>query len=240
MHQPQRIVIKLGTNLLTGGKNSLDLKTIEDIIKQIASMKISGGDVLIVSSGAVAACQDPLSRTPGKDKLQRGTIAYRQALAALGQPQLMMAFEQLAAKHDFEVAQALISRGDLQSRSRYLNIRNTLDALLAVGAVPILNENDVVAVEELTGDVYGDNDRLSAMLANTLDADLLILLGEIDGLHTTDPKIDPDSKLIDHVTEITDDIQQSALGPSDQQGSGGMTSKLEAARISMDLSLIHI
>ena len=234
MHQPQRIVIKLGTNLLTGGKNSLDLKTIEDIIKQIASMKKSGVDVLIVSSGAVAAGQDPLSRTPGKDKLQRGTIAYRQALAALGQPQLMMAFEQLAAKHDFEVAQALISRGDLQSRSRYLNIRNTLDALLAVGAVPILNENDVVAVEELTGDVYGDNDRLSAMLANTVDADLLILLGEIDGLHTTDPKIDPDSKLIDHVTEITDDIQQSALGPSDQQGTGGMTSKLEAARISMD------
>ena len=232
--RPGRIVLKLGTNLLTGGKNSLDLKTIGDIIKQIASVKTSGIDVLIVSSGAVAAGQDPLSRTPGKDKLQHGTIAYRQALAALGQPQLMMTFKQLFAELGFEVAQALISRSDLQSRSRYLNVRNTLDALLAIGAIPILNENDVVAVEELAGEVYGDNDRLSAMLANTVDADLLILLGEIDGLHTTDPNINPNSKRIDNVIEITDDIQQSALGPSDQQGSGGMASKLEAARISMD------
>ncbi len=227
-------MVKLGTNLLTSGKDSLDLETIGDIFSQIAAIKSSGIEVLIVSSGAVAAGRESLSRTPGKGKLQRVTVAYRQALAALGQPQLMMTFEQLFAKHDVEVAQALISRGDLQSRSRYLNVRNTLDALLSIGAVPILNENDVVAVEELAGEVYGDNDRLSAMVANTVDADLLILLGDMDGLHTSDPHIDPDSELISTVNEIDDTIVKAAQGPHDLQGSGGMASKLDAARMSMD------
>jgi glutamate 5-kinase len=232
--RPKRIVVKLGTNLLTSRKDSLDLETIGDIFRQIAMVKASGVEVLIVSSGAVAAGRESLSRTPGKNKLQRGTVAYRQALAALGQPQLMMTFEQLFAKHDVEVAQALISRGDLQSRSRYLNVRNTLDALLSIGAVPIMNENDVVAVEELAGEVYGDNDRLSAMIANTVDADLLILLGDMDGLHTTDPHIDPDSELISTVSKIDAAIERAARGPHDLQGSGGMASKLDAARLSMD------
>jgi glutamate 5-kinase len=232
--RPKRIVVKLGTNLLTSGKDSLDLETIGDIFQQIAAVKTSGIEVLIVSSGAVAAGRDSLSRTPDKGKLQRGTVAYRQALAALGQPQLMMTFEQLFAKHDVEVAQALVSRGDLRSRSRYLNVRNTLDALLSIGAVPILNENDVVAVEELAGEVYGDNDRLSAMVANTVDADLLILLGDMDGLHTSDPHIDPDSELIPVVSNIDSNIERAAQGPHDQQGSGGMASKLDAARMSMD------
>lgn len=234
LKRPKRIVVKLGTNLLTSGKDSLDLETIKGIFKQVASVKATGIEVLIVTSGAVAAGRESLSRTPGKGKLQRGTVAYRQALAALGQPQLMMTFEQLFAEHNVEVAQALISRGDLQSRSRYLNVRNTLDALLSIGAVPILNENDVVAVEELAGEVYGDNDRLSAMVANTVDADLLILLGDMDGLHATDPHIDPDSELISTVTEIDHTIELAARGPHDQRGSGGMASKLDAARLSMD------
>ncbi len=232
--RPKRIVVKLGTNLLTGGKDSLDLKTIKDIFRQIASVRASGIDVLIVSSGAVAAGRASLSRTPDKNKLQRDTVAYRQTLAALGQPQLMMTFAQIFNEHNIEVAQALISRGDLQSRSRYLNVRNTLDALLSIGAIPILNENDVVAVEELAGLVYGDNDRLSAMIASTVDADLLILLGDMDGLHTTDPHIDPSSELISFVYEIDATIENAASGPHDLQGSGGMESKLEAGRISMD------
>jgi glutamate 5-kinase len=232
--RPKRIVVKLGTNLLTGGRDSLDLEVIGGIFEQIAAVKASGVEVLIVSSGAVAAGRESLSRTPRKGKLQLGTVAYRQALAALGQPQLMMTFEQLFAKHNIEVAQALISRGDLQSRSRYLNVRNTLDALLSIGAVPIINENDVVAVEELAGEVYGDNDRLSAMLANTIDANLLILLGDMDGLHNTDPHIDPNSELISTVTKIDAVIENAARGPHDKRGSGGMASKLDAARLSMD------
>lgn len=232
--RPKRMVIKLGTNLLTSGKDSLDLETIGTISRQIATVKASGTEVLIVSSGAVAAGRGPLSRTPGKDRLQRVTVAYRQALAALGQPQLMMTFERFFAESNVEVAQALISRGDLQSRTRYLNVRNTLEALLSVGAVPIVNENDVVAVEELAGQVYGDNDRLSAMVANTVDADLLILLGDMDGLYTTDPHIDPKAELIPIVSEINDDIERAARGPHDNRGSGGMASKLEAARLSMD------
>ena len=232
--RPTRIVVKLGTNLLTAGKDALDLETIGSIFAQIASVKSSGVEVLIVSSGAVAAGRESLSRAPSKNKLQRGTVAYRQALAALGQPQLMMTFAQLFSNHDVEVAQALISRGDLQSRSRYLNVRNTLDALLSIGAVPIINENDVVAVEELAGEVYGDNDRLSAMVANTVDADLLILLGDMDGLHKTDPHIDPNSELISTVDKIDESIEKAARGPHDLQGSGGMASKLEAARLSTD------
>ena len=232
--RPTRIVVKLGTNLLTGGKDALDLATIGSIFAQIASVRSSGVEVLIVSSGAVAAGRESLARTPLKNKLQLGTVAYRQALAALGQPQLMMTFTQLFANHDVEVAQALISRADLQSRSRYINVRNTLDALLSIGAVPIINENDVVAVEELAGEVYGDNDRLSAMVANTVDADLLILLGDMDGLYTTDPHIDPNSELISVVDKIDQSIENSAGGPHDLQGSGGMASKLEAARLSTD------
>ena len=153
-----RVVVKLGTNLLTGGQDELDLQTIGELFRQIAEVKKTGVEVLVVTSGAVAAGRESLSRTPEKDRLQSGTVAYRQALAALGQPQLMKTFEALFAEHNVEIAQALISRGDLQSRARYLNVRNTLDALLAIGAVPVLNENDVVAVEELAGEVYGDNE----------------------------------------------------------------------------------
>ena len=232
--RPKRVVIKLGTNLLTGGADSLDLDAIRPIVQQVAAVKATGIEVLIVSSGAVAAGRGPLSRTPGKDRLQRGTVAYRQALAALGQPQLMMTFEQLFADFNVEIAQALISRGDLQSRARYLNVRNTLEAILSIGAVPILNENDVVAVEELAGEVYGDNDRLSAMVANAVDADLLILLGEMEGLYTTDPVLDPSADLISTVSEINGDIEKAARGPHDKRGSGGMASKLDAARLAMD------
>ena len=230
----RRVVVKLGTNLLTGGQDELDLQTIGELFRQIAEVKKTGVEVLVVTSGAVAAGRESLSRTPEKDRLQSGTVAYRQALAALGQPQLMKTFEALFAEHNVEIAQALISRGDLQSRARYLNVRNTLDALLAIGAVPVLNENDVVAVEELAGEVYGDNDRLSAMVANTVDADLLILLGDMDGLHTADPHLDPNAELISAVETITPEIERVALGPHDGRGSGGMASKLEAANIAMD------
>ena len=191
--RPKRLVLKLGTNLLTGGRDSLDLKTIENICQQVAVVKSAGVEVLIVTSGAVAAGRESLLRTPGKTTLQNNTVAYRQTLAALGQPQLMMTFKQVFADHDIEVAQALISRGDLQSRTRYLNVRNTLEALISIGVVPILNENDVVAVEEIAGEIYGDNDRLSAMVANAVDADLLLLLGDMQGLYTIDPHIDPNA-----------------------------------------------
>ena len=232
--RPKRLVLKLGTNLLTGGRDSLDLKTIENICQQVSAVKLAGVEVLIVTSGAVAAGRESLLRTPGKTTLQNGTVAYRQTLAALGQPQLMMTFKQVFADHDIEVAQALISRGDLQSRTRYLNVRNTLEALISIGVVPILNENDVVAVEEIAGEIYGDNDRLSAMVANAVDADLLLLLGDMQGLYTIDPHIDPNSELITIVHEITAEIKQAARGPHDEQGSGGMASKLDAAHLSMD------
>ena len=179
-----------------------------------------------MSSGAVAAGRHAL-KVPreGKD------LPMRQVLAAVGQGRLMHAYEQLFSREGISVAQALLSRRDLTDRLGYLNVRNTLLGLLERGVVPIVNENDVVAVEELAGEHFGDNDTLSALVANLVDADLLVMLGEVEGLFTADPHLDPDASLIPEVGQLSSDI--SALGgPSIDGGArGGMATKLEAARL---------
>jgi glutamate 5-kinase len=232
---PQRVVLKFGTNLLTSG-DALDEEAIRSLVDQASEIKGRGIEVLIVTSGAVAAGRSALARTPSKDRLTPRTVAYRQALAALGQAQLMRVYERLFGEHGIVVAQALISRGDLQRKSGqrplgYLNVRNTLEALLDIGAVPIINENDVVAVDELEGEVYGDNDRLSAMVANAVDADLLVLLGEMEGLFTADPHLDPEALVVPVVEEISAAIEKAAGKSLDSRGRGGMASKVEAARL---------
>jgi glutamate 5-kinase len=227
----RRIVIKLGTNLITGRKSGIDEATLAALVAQVAEVYRAGTDVLVVTSGAVGAGRQVLGQTRNPERLQQRTLSHRQALAALGQTQLMMTYERLFDRHDIQVAQALISRGDLTRRLGYLNVRNTLDALLEIGAVPVINENDVVAVEELEGVVYGDNDRLSAMVANAVDADLLILLGEMEGLFEEDPHLNPQAKLIPEISGITPAVRRIARGPHDGRGSGGMTSKLEAAEL---------
>ncbi len=231
----RRIVVKLGTNLITGSpdaeghRRGIDEDSVRNLVAQMAALHADGKQIIVVSSGAVGAGREILLEKNGSRVPNHRTVAYRQMLAALGQTQLMLTYERLFGEHGIHVAQALISRGDLTQRQRYLNVRGTLEAILEVGAVPIVNENDVVAVEELAGVVYGDNDRLSAMLANDLEADLLILLGEIDGLYETDPHIDKNAKIISEVPSITTTIRQAARGPHDGRGSGGMASKLEAA-----------
>lgn len=229
--RPQRVVIKLGTQLLTGGRDSLDESTVAKLVAQVAEVRKGGVEVLVVTSGAVAAGRNALAGSKSAKRVQPRTVAYRQALAALGQTQLMLTYERLFGEQGIEVAQALISRDDLQSRLGYLNIRNTLETLLEIGAVPVINENDVVAVEELEGEVYGDNDRLSAMVANAVDADLLILLGDMEGLFTADPHIDPEALVIPLVEEITPQIEAIAGETHDGRGRGGMASKLAAARL---------
>jgi len=222
----RRVVVKAGTSLLTGGADRLDLEMMATLVGQISRLHGLGVEVILVSSGAVAAGRHVLGVTrEGKD------LPLRQALAAVGQGHLMHAYEQLFSWHDIPVAQALLSRRDLVDRLGYLNVRNTLLALLEHRVVPIINENDVVAVEELTGNVFGDNDTLSAMVANIVDADLLVMLGEIKGLFTADPHLDPNARLIPVVERISDDIETMG-GPSwKNNGRGGMATKLDAARL---------
>lgn len=231
----KRIVVKLGTNLISGPRDAdghrkgIDEESLSGIVAQIAALHSAGSQVIVVTSGAVGAGREVFARDTGKATPQPRSVAFRQMLAALGQTQLMLAYERLFSKYNINVAQALISRGDLTQRQRYLNVRDTLEALLGFGAIPIVNENDVVAVDEIAGVVYGDNDRLSAMVANDLEADLLILLGEIEGLYEKDPHLDPAAKVIAEVPRISREIRRIAKGPHDGRGSGGMASKLEAA-----------
>jgi len=227
----RRVVVKVGTNLLAGGGGAVNEGFIGDLARQAAHLRAHSLDVLLVTSGAVAAGGEPLDRTGRADHLNPRSMPYRQVLASLGQTQLMRIYERRFEEHGIVVAQVLISRGDIQSRLGYLNIRNTLEALLDVGAVPVVNENDVVAVEELEGQVYGDNDRLSALVANLIDADLLILLGEIEGMFTADPHSDPDARLIPRVERIDEQVELAAGDARDGRGRGGMASKVAAARL---------
>ena len=181
----RRIVAKAGTSLLTRDGGRLNPEAMGALVRQIAQLHQRGAEVLLVTSGAVAAGREVLGvPQEGKD------LPFRQVLAAVGQSRLMRTYEELFGRHDILVAQALLTWKDLSDRQSYLNVRNTLMALMELGAVPVLNENDVVAVDEI-GEVFGDNDRLSAMVANLVDADLLVVLTEVDGLYTADPNQDP-------------------------------------------------
>ncbi|MBI4298551.1 MAG: glutamate 5-kinase [Chloroflexi bacterium] len=221
-----RIVVKAGTRLLTGGSDRLDLGQMATLVGQMARLHQKGVQVLLVSSGAVAAGRQALGLPR-----ERKEIPFRQVLAAVGQARLMQAYENLFAEHEITVAQALLTRGDVADRLGYLNIRNTLLALLDVRVIPIINENDVVAVEELQGEIFGDNDNLSAMVANLVDADLLVMLGEVEGMYTADPHRDPNAHLIERVEKIDAPIESLAGGSSDSQARGGMATKIEAARL---------
>ena len=220
-----RLVVKLGTNLITAGTDRLDLDVMATLVGQVARLHQQRLEVIIVSSGAIAA---------GRQKLglarERKDIPFRQVMAAVGQNALMQSYEQLFSWHGITVAQTLLTKGDLSDRLGYLNARNTLLALLELGVVPIVNENDVVAVDELGGADFGDNDNLSAMVANLVDADLLVLLGDVAGLYTADPGRDKDATLIPRVDRIDDGIERLA-GGAGGRGHGGMATKVQAARL---------
>ena len=194
----ERAVFKLGTNIVTRDSGALDVETITGLVDQLADAHRAGLEVVIVSSGAVGAGMDTLvGLSPrSRSRLRRRNVTARQAAAAVGQVDVIALYKSLFGKYRIEVAQTLLSRSVLNQREGYLNVRGTMEMLLEAGIVPIVNENDVVAVEEIVGVTYGDNDRLSAMLANALDADLLVLLGEMNGLHTADPNHDPEAELI--------------------------------------------
>jgi glutamate 5-kinase len=225
-HKHGRIVVKVGTNLLTGGGDQLDLAIIESIVDQVARLHASGIRPIIVTSGAVAAGRARL----GGVRRSRRDVPFRQVLASIGQSQLMHVYDRLFAAREIITAQTLLTRRDLTDRLGYLNARNTLLALLDYGVVPIVNENDVVAVEELAETRIGENDTLAALSANLVDADLLIMLMSREGLYTADPGSDPSAKLIDRVERVDATIEAMA-GGSEGGGSGGMVTKLHAARV---------
>jgi len=222
----KRVVAKFGTNLLTGGTGRLDLKTMASLVEQTAQLHKKGHEIIIVSSGAVAAGRQKL----GINKDQKGT-AFKQVLASVGQNQLMHAYDQLFSWHNITIAQALLTKADLVDRAGYLNARNTLMALIELGVICIVNENDVVATDELGEHKFGDNDNLSAMVANLVDADLLALLTDIDGLYTADPQRNPDAKFIPMVEKIDASIERIATGTVSASGVGGMITKIEAAKL---------
>ena len=221
-----RIVVKAGTALLTGGGQHIDIEVMAALVGQIARLHSRGSEMLLVSSGAVAAGRRVLGVSD-----EGSNLPLKQALAAVGQGHLMHTYEQLFSWQQIPIAQGLISQRDISDRLGYINIRNALMELARRRVVPIINENDVVAIEELTGEVFGDNDRLSALVANLVDADLLIIVGSVGGLYTADPNIDSDARLIPVVERVSDEVQRLG-GPSlDALGRGGMRTKLEAARM---------
>jgi glutamate 5-kinase len=221
----RRVVAKLGTNLLTGGGTRLDLQVMASLVSQVATVRSHGGELIIVSSGAIAAGRHRLSA----QRTGEGDMVERQVLASIGMSHLMRSYDDLFAWHDVIPAQALLTRRDLGDRQGYLNARNTLLTLLELGIVPVVNENDVVAPDEVNIG-FGDNDSLSAQVANLVDADLLAILSDVAGLYTADPRLDPEARLIERVEHIDATIETMA-GPSGARGRGGMATKLQAAKL---------
>ena len=224
-HSYKRIVAKFGTNLLTAGTDRIDTNVLSGIVQQVAQLHKEGKEIILVSSGAVASGRQLL--TLPKDKKD---VPARQVMAAVGQHVLMNSYTELFRRHGIVTAQALLTKLDLANRLSYLNARNTLLTLLELGVVTIINENDVVAIEELEGARFGDNDNLSGMVANLVDADLLVIMSDVAGLYTADPVLDKNAKLIPVVEQIDKSIEKMA-GGTRGRGTGGMTTKIQAAKL---------
>ena len=219
----KRIIIKIGTSTLTSGTSVISLPRLVQVVQQIADMQTNGIQVILVTSGGIAAGREALG-FPDFPKF----VPSKQMLSSIGQPRLMSIYNDLFKLYGKTVSQILLTRSDLSDRRRYLNARNTLEALLSYGVIPIINENDTVATEEIR---FGDNDNLSALVANLIDADLLILLTDQDGIYSSDPRVDPDAKLIPSVStpDIPEILWNAAGGSKSDLGTGGMVTKLEAA-----------
>ncbi|MCZ2111486.1 MAG: glutamate 5-kinase [Dehalococcoidia bacterium] len=221
----RRIVAKFGTSLLTAGSKRLDLEAMSRLVGQVVRLRAQGAQVVVVSSGAQAAGRHRMA-----NRIRPGATLSRQAIASVGQSHLMQSWDELFDWHDTVVAQVLLTRRDLSDRLGYLNARNTLRDLLEAGAVPIVNENDAVALDQVLATRIGENDSLSAYVANLVDADLLAILTDVDGLYDGDPSVNPEAKRIERVERIDSTIEALA-GGARGPGTGGMLTKLTAARI---------
>ena len=218
-----RIVVKVGTSSLVNEQGALDPGKLGALVRQLAEVKKQGKDVILVTSGAIRAGMERLAMTE-----RPRTIPDQQATAAVGQGALMQKYTELLSEYGIVPAQVLVTRDDFHNRLRYLNARNTFYTLIRFGCLPVVNENDTVATEEIR---FGENDTLSALVAACVDADLLVNLSDVDGLCDGDPRLDANCKLIDEVPRITPEIEALAGGTHGLSGSGGMRTKVEAAKI---------
>ena len=226
----QRLVVKLGSALLTDGNGNIRRSWLDALADDIAALHGLGCAVMLVSSGAIAVGRRRLGLTRGpRNRTLR--LEESQAAAAVGQIRLAHAWQEALARHRIAVAQILLTLDETENRRRYLNARNTMQALVQLGVIPVINENDTVATEEIR---FGDNDRLAARVAQMMSADTCVLLTDIDGLYTADPRGNEAAELIPTVRAITPEIVAMAGKPQSDDGSGGMITKLEAARIAMD------
>ena len=224
-----RVVIKVGTSTLTHKNGHINIRRIENLCKEISDLKNSGLEIIFVSSGAIAM---GLGKLGLKEKPQ--DIPSKQACAAIGQCELMYFYDKLFQEYNHTIAQILMTGADFENPERHENFTNTLDRLLEFGVLPVINENDTIATAEIK---VGDNDTLSAITAVGASADLLIILSDIDGLYTADPRKVSDATLIPIVTEINDEIKTKAGTAGTSRGTGGMITKLHAAQICMDAGI---
>ncbi|MDY4920235.1 MAG: glutamate 5-kinase [Phascolarctobacterium sp.] len=218
----KRIVVKVGTSTITYANGKRNFSQIDRLARELSDLQNQGKEMILVSSGAVAVGVDRLG-LPAKPS----TIPGKQACAAVGQGILMNTYEKLFADYGQTVAQVLITRTEAIDRHRYTNCRNTFMTLLSHGVIPVVNENDVVALDELK---IGDNDNMSALVAGIVDADLVIILSDIDGLYTANPATHPEAQLVHTVLEITPEVEASAGGVGSSRGTGGMATKIQAAK----------
>ncbi len=221
-----RIVVKVGTSTLAHPTGRLNIQRVETLVKVLSDLKNAGHEIVLVSSGAIGMGVGKLL-LPGKPS----DMPTKQAAAAVGQCELMYTYDKLFTEYNHTVAQILLTGEDIENEKRRHNCENTLRRLLELGALPIINENDTVATEQIE---IGDNDTLAAIVGKSVQAELVILLTDIDGLFTADPHKDPDGKLIPLVEEITPEIMELAGGAGSRQGTGGMATKLIAAQIATD------
>ena len=222
----RRVVVKVGSALLVErSAGRVNRAWLESLAEDVAALRARGQEVVLVSSGAIALGRRQLGLAPGKLRLEES-----QAAAAVGQIRLAHAWKEVLEQHGFTVAQVLLTLGDTEERRRYLNARNTLTTLLRLGAIPVINENDTVATAEIR---YGDNDRLGARVAQMVSADCVVLLSDVDGLYTADPTRDSGARFIPEVPRITPEIEAMAGGSASDVGSGGMATKVMAAKIAV-------
>ena len=224
-----RIVIKVGTSTLTHATGNLNIRRVDKLCRVLSDIKNAGHEVILVSSGAVGMGVGKLSL-----KERPKDIPSKQAVAAVGQCELMYTYDRAFSEHNHVVAQILLSAYDVEKEERRRNFHNTIFRLLELGVLPIINENDTVATEELT---IGDNDTLSAIVAVSAGADLLVLLSDIDGLYTADPRKDKTAKLLPEVHGVTPEIIALAGGKGSSLGTGGMATKLSAAKIANEAGI---
>lgn len=232
LREAKRIVIKVGTSTLTYPTGKLNYFRMEQLTRELSDLANQGKEIILVSSGAVAAGVDRMGLNERPD-----TIPEKQALAAVGQGILMHVYEKLFGEYGQTAAQVLLTKENSVKQKQYMNSRNALLTLLNMGVVPIVNENDAVAVDELK---IGDNDTLSAMVATLVDADALIVLSDIEGVYTANPQEDATARLIDEIREITPEIEALAGGAGSKVGTGGMYTKIQAAKIAVSAGVAMV